>query len=667
MPKREFEFEGLPKPGEPLIPAVHPDNAALLDDELHGRLERMKAKLTRRERRRLIARQRVLADQLRAGRWNQAIKIRWDCAQQYAEYKQKFITAETEQQRQDAALIGRHLARLGRLLNSVIQSMQAEYDEYEDIARRLRAHDDALKAEIEEAQNLKAFRREAIVWENQIRAVFRQSARLHHRWERDGKSYIEIPQIEHVIFKEDRVLYQIETSAQGVLERFTKRWHSALPYNVDITDLTCAETLANLSAACNRVVTVERSKAGTNLFYSISRLDSPDGIPEKVLYSKVIDWYPTRDHAKAPWFAGVGENRKVISYNFEDIPHMMIAGTTKSGKSNHLNQMIATLITMNTPDELRLILVDLKGGVEFGHFTGVKHLLRPMIKMPSDVLPALELLRGILEQRLKLLESVKAKNLWSYNERVPRGDRLARVVFIIDELATLMELDEVKAQMDKHLMVLASQGRAVGIHMVLCTQRTSADVVPGWFKANTGMMVSGKMPNHNASLVILDTITAVNLPNIRGRMVFSEGRSEVICQSPFISDDEIARAVAISQQYPDPDDSKFDVSYASPVKVFGENELIDVCITSLEGKLSATRIFDLLGPEVVTLRRARLLVEDVIERGLDLGYIEHAGKRYTLKKDKGRNSYILISEQSSERDSDEDTVEIDLLAQQEIT
>lgn len=661
--EKEIGIDDLPAPGEPLVPDVHEENLALLENEIKERARRLGGKLTPKEHKRLTRRYTQLWKKLKRANYNDLIKRRWRFWQLYQELIHEYTQAKAADQ-PDRALIkkiahyGRTAGGHGRKLNDAIAIYQPWADEFTDIARRLRAHDDALEYEKEDAANRAAFMREARVWEAQIKAVFRQSARLHHAWQdTKGHHYIDIPRIEQIIMKDDRVLYQIQTSSQNPIERLLGKWHSALPYNVDIHDLTCEETLENLAAGCNRVVTVERSKRGTNLFYAISRLDSPDGIPKRVLYSKVIDWYPVNDHAKTPWAAGVTNDRKAEYYNLEDNPHILIAGSTKSGKSNHLNQMIATFVTMNSPSELRLVLIDNKGGIEFTHWQGIKHQLRPMIKQAADVLPALQFVRGVMERRLSTFEAVKAKNLASYNAKVTHGDKLARIVVVIDEMATLLGLGELTNSIQNELRVISSQGRAVGIHVILCTQHSSVDVIPGWVKTNMVMRVSGKMPSHQASMVILDSVTAATLPNLPGRLVFSQGRFEVVAQSPYISDDEVARAVTLSQDFPDPDNREFESPDSiMPKEKFTRDDLLDMALDDLGGKLSPSRIHERVGNEVATLRKLRFMVEDLIDEGLENG-IMHRGQLYKLRKD--RKSYIMeLDERADEPKSDDDTAEV---------
>ncbi len=634
----QIEIEGIPAPGEPITPKIHPDNQKLIDEELAERAQRARAKLRPRQLWSMRRRYRVLWKALRDAKWNQLVSQRWHLEQDLQRMQYEIKGKQGLAWISYASKMAKNRIHAGRV-QAQINRVKPIADEFEKIRLTLSAHAEVIAWEKEDAQNKAAFRREARAWEEQLKAAFRQSARLHHIGEDSrGRSFCVIPKIEQVIFKDDRVLYQIAISKQTIIERLWGRWHSVLPYNVDIPDLASDETLQNLSAACDRIVTVERSKVGRGFFYAISRLDSADGLPNRVLYSKVVEWYPSKDHAKTPWAAGVAENRKVEFFNFEETPHLLLAGSTKGGKSNHLNQMIATFATMNTPQELGIILVDLKGGIEFVHWSGLKHQVRPMVKRADDVLESFQWLRTIMERRLEMFNAIRAKNLASYNAKASR--KLPRLLLIVDEMATLMGLGELTTAIHNELRVLTSQGRAVGINLVICTQHSSVEVLPGWIKANMGVRGSARMPSMSASQVILDTTTAAMLPNVPGRMVFSVGRYEIVVQSPYISDNEIALAVMQSQSFPDPDRSEFNIEkpIELPKAIFSEEDAIEMALTMFQGQLSPSKIFKQIGKDVLSDREVRQLVDDILERGFDKG-IEHKGVLY--KPRKIRKTHIL--------------------------
>jgi DNA segregation ATPase FtsK/SpoIIIE-like protein len=288
--------------------------------------------------------------------------------------------------------------------------------------------------------------------------------------------------------------------------------------------------------------------------------------------------------------------------------------------------------------------------------------LRPMVKHASEVLGVLQYLRSIMEQRLGRFEAAKAKNLASFNAK--SQTKVPRIVLIIDEMATLLGLDKLTSDIHTELRVLSSQGRAVGIHLVLCTQHSSVDVLPGWVKTNMVLRISGKMPSHQASMVILDSVTAATLPNIPGRLVFSVGRYEVIAQSPFISDSEIERAVSLSKAFPAPDNSEFapDISSDETEEASDESvdelhyQIVSMVLSRFEGRLSEKKIHEALGKDVITMRQLREIIKSIIEEAKQ--GIAHDGSIYTVKRD-GR-AYVLI-QQTTQPETEEDTQELEPL------
>jgi hypothetical protein len=632
--KREITIDELPAPGEPLKEKIAEINQEILDEEIRERAARIQSKLPRRELRRLNARYNQLAKKLNRGNYNPLLIERYELLQTCERIKHEMKSARGK--RCEALRVElEKTVQQGFAINRKIAPLKPLVEEFAMIADRLKAHREVIEWEKKEAEDFANFRREAMVWLEQIKSVCRQNGRLNFSGtDSKGKRFCDIPIVERVIIKDDRVLYQIKTSSQGLIERFFGKWHSALPYDVDVTDLTCDETLANLSAGCKRVVTVERSQNGVNLFWCISRMDSPDGIPKKVLYSKVIDWYPIEDHRKTPWAAGVTGDRKIQWFNFEEHPHVLIAGASGGGKSTHLNGMIATLASMNRPQELRMVMVDLKGGVELSHWSGLKHLMGNIVKTPSGILDALQAVREVMENRLQIFESVRAKNLSSYNAKV--SDPMPRIVMFIDEMATLIGLGELTTDIHNELRVLSSQGRAAGIHLVLATQHPSVDVLPGWIKTNMNIRIASKMPSHTASQIILDTISAALLPVIPGRMVFSIGREEIVAQSPYISDMEIAQAVRLAEGFGDPDDELIEEQPAALKPEFSEYDCIEIALNQLNNKLSPTGIHKLVGNEVASERKIRQMVDRITEQK----QIMHNGITYTFKKD--RKSFVLV-------------------------
>jgi len=645
---REFEMsEDVLAPLEPFSAKIADENQRIIDAEIAERIARAGSRLSSRVLIIYTIRIRILWIILNAIGYNNLVKKRAAVWTQYLHSIKRY------RKKRDITLNEiNKIARHGKRIDKRLVGLSRILSIFEHDLDALRNHRDFSVWYREDVERQNAMARESRLWEQQLQAAFSQLPRLHHRYQdQRGNWRTETPHIVDIFIKPDRVLYHVKTTSQSMIERLLGRFHSALPYGVSVSALIERETLENLSAFTNRVVTVERSSAGTNIFYVINRADSPDGIQSKVMYQSLIDWYPAKDHAKTPWIAGVTENRMVKFYNFEDQPHVLIAGSTLGGKSNHINQMIALIATMNTPREVQFILVDLKGGIEFTHWTGLKHQLRPMVKDSLQILGELRYLRGVMESRLAIFERIRAKNLMSYNSKA--DTKLARIILVVDEMATLIGLGDLTTQIHAELRVLSSQGRAVGIHLILCTQHSSVDVLPGWIKTNMGLRVSAKMPSHTASLVILDSISASLLPDVPGRMVFSVGRSETIAQSPYISDAVIESVVKNSLN----ELEKIDEQTIQAKPKFSREDLVKISLERMDGKLSPIRIHDAINNnnEMCTLRNIRFIVDDIV----DDGGVEYDGVRYSVKK--SRNSYQLIAEPVAE------PVDVDLLVTPTIT
>lgn len=645
MGHEEVLLEALPAPGEPLQRDTHSENRALLDEDIAERVRMLAGKLSPRQHRRLLGRYRKLWKQLNRANYNDLVRERYEVQRECEGLLEQLAVAKDDA-KPDLRRRGLLATARGRELTAQIAALKPKAEEFESIRNQLETHETVVEWEIEDAANRKAFQREANTYEQQIMAVFRQSPRLHHKGtDKKGKEFIRTPRIAHKFIKEDKIFYQVQLSQQSALLRFLGKYRSALPYGVDISNLSHETTLENLSGACDRKVTVERGKRGETFYYVVSRLDSPDGLPRRVMYSKVMDYYPLDQHTLTPWPGGVTTDRRVVFFNFEEDPHVLIAGSTKGGKSNLINTIIATLARMNSPHELQLVLIDNKGGVEFSHWQKLPHLLMPMIKEPEQVVPALQQIHAIMRRRLAAIERIGAKNLADYNRKVDPAYQLPRLVCVVDEMATLMGNAEVQSE----LQVVSSQGRAVGCHLILCTQHVINDVVHSTIKVNMVLRVAAQMPSDTTSRVILDTGTAALLPKIAGRMVFRSGSIETIAQTPYISDAEVALAVDYAKKKYEPAD-RAELETSAPLipkEKFSRDDLIQYALDHLEGKMSPTRIHKGLGDDSVGETKLKAMVHAIVAEGK---YITHGEKTYRIGK-LGK-SYILIGESVGETKAD---------------
>src|SRR3989339_450034 len=236
-----------------------------------------------------------------------------------------------------------------------------------------------------------------------------------------------------------------------------------------------------------------------------------------------------KDVAGKSWLADISK-----------MPHLLVAGATNSGKSVCLNAIIVSLLYQNNPDDLRFIMVDPKR-VELPVYNGIPHLLTPVITDVNKTINALKWCLNEMDRRFDILSKCHKRNIQTYNESAKV--KMPYVVFIIDELADLMVASA--RDIEAGVIRLAQMARAVGIHLVLATQRPSVDVITGLIKANMPARVAFSVASGTDSRTILDSLGAEKLLG-RGDMLFlnAELSKPVRLQGAYVSDNEIKKIVA---------------------------------------------------------------------------------------------------------------------------
>ncbi len=231
-------------------------------------------------------------------------------------------------------------------------------------------------------------------------------------------------------------------------------------------------------------------------------------------------------------------------------PHLLIAGSTGSGKSVCVNSMICSILFRRSPKEVRLILVDPKI-VELSIYNGIPHLLTPVIHDPKKTLKAFDFCLYEMDRRYRLLQGINARNILGYNEKIVQ-DRLAReklpyIVVVIDEFADLMHT--VGKELENKVSRLAAMSRAVGIHLVLATQRPSVDVITGVIKTNIPTRVAFAVTSTTDSRIIIDEGGAEKLLG-RGDMLYLASSDPIPerIQGAFLSDNEVEQVVRFASK-----------------------------------------------------------------------------------------------------------------------
>jgi S-DNA-T family DNA segregation ATPase FtsK/SpoIIIE len=260
---------------------------------------------------------------------------------------------------------------------------------------------------------------------------------------------------------------------------------------------------------------------------------------------------------KLPLYLGKNTEGKPLNYDLAEMPHLLIAGRTGTGKSVCLNAVILSLLLARRPDECRLIMIDPKQ-VEFSDYSRIPHLMCPVVKEDSKAEAILAWAVDKMEERYAVLSRARVRNIATYNSLSP--DEIVRrvqptddergivptsmpyIVIIIDEIGDLMMT--MKKEVEGHIIRLAQKSRAAGIHLVLATQKPTVDVITGLIKSNLPARICFQVSSRTDSRVVLDEMGADKLLG-KGDMLFLQpGTSTLVrSQGAFASDAEIQRVV----------------------------------------------------------------------------------------------------------------------------
>lgn len=294
-----------------------------------------------------------------------------------------------------------------------------------------------------------------------------------------------------------------------------------------------ANDLALALAAPTGQIRIEAPIPGRNLV----GIEIPNRSPEIVTMHKVMQDGAMKKH-KSKLAVGLGLNvaGQVVLADIAKMPHVLIAGSTGSGKSVAVNSFLAAILFRASPSEVKLILVDPKR-VELTGYNDIPHLLTPVIVEPDKVVSALKWATKEMDRRYKVFAEVGARNIESFNE-MSGFQAMPYIVIVIDELADIMLFSP--AEVEENVTRLAQMARATGIHLVLATQRPSVDVITGLIKANIPTRIAFNVASMMDSRVILDSPGAEKLLG-RGDMLYvpPDQAKPTRIQGTFISDKEI--------------------------------------------------------------------------------------------------------------------------------
>ena len=269
-------------------------------------------------------------------------------------------------------------------------------------------------------------------------------------------------------------------------------------------------------------------------------IEAPNTKNDPVCFREVVEAGIVRN-AKEHLCIGLGKDISgdIISADLAKMPHLLVAGSTGSGKSVCINTIIAGLLYRATPDEVKLILVDPKV-VELSNYNGIPHLLTPVVTEPKKAASALHWAVAEMERRYKAFADSRVRDIKTYNAQAE--EKMPYIVIIIDELSDLMMV--AKVDVEDAILRLAQKARAAGIHLILATQRPSVDVITGIVKANIPSRIAFAVSSQTDSRTIIDMGGAEKLLGKGDMLFYPMGYNKPVrVQGAFVSDDELNKIV----------------------------------------------------------------------------------------------------------------------------
>lgn len=270
-------------------------------------------------------------------------------------------------------------------------------------------------------------------------------------------------------------------------------------------------------------------------------IEIPNNLRETVWLKNVIE-HSKFQRSDSKLTLALGKDTEGIPFvaDLGKMPHLLVAGATGSGKSVSINSMILSLLYKATPEEVRLVMVDLKM-LELSAYEGIPHLLLPVVTQPRRAALALHWAVKEMERRYEILSQKTVRNIAGYNRVVGPTERLPYIVIVIDELADLMMTTS--HEVERLITRLAQMARAAGIHLILATQRPSVDVITGLIKANFPARISFKVTSKHDSRTIIDTVGSEHLLG-SGDMLFMSGTSRLLrVHGAYVTEQEIQKVV----------------------------------------------------------------------------------------------------------------------------
>jgi S-DNA-T family DNA segregation ATPase FtsK/SpoIIIE len=372
-----------------------------------------------------------------------------------------------------------------------------------------------------------------------------------------------------------QLLTQVEPIDQSQLKQDLKRQAQVLEETLasfgieaKVGDIHCGPTITSFEVHPAFGVKVQKIKALENDLAlnmqaksiriiapipgkAVVGIEVPNPFPQEVSFRELLENY--RGKAQIPLLLGKKVNGEDVMADLTKMPHLIIAGATGSGKSVCINTIVMSILMTSRPDEIKLVMVDPKK-VELTSYTHLPHMLAPVITEPAGALSALNWLVKEMERRYEIFRQLGIRNISGFNSRVRNvelensleldiTEKLPYIVVIIDELADLMIV--ASSDIETPIARIAQMARAVGIHLILATQRPSREVITGLIKANFPTRIAFKVSSRVNSQIIIDENGAETLLGNGDMLFMPPGSSNLIrAQGAFIRDEDIQKVIS---------------------------------------------------------------------------------------------------------------------------
>ena len=360
-----------------------------------------------------------------------------------------------------------------------------------------------------------------------------------------------------------------------------------IPYGHNATELVDSKVLTHLTTALGHPCGGRLDQNGGGVVISVALAGTMD-IDDMFAFNKALELI-SPSAPPLTFMVGATSNGGRKTYNLKEMPHLLIAGSTGSGKSVAMLGIVGTFAARNTPDELRMLLADFKG-VDFCHFENLPHLVRTIPEIPSgivdknsQVLPMLKWLEKENHDRQTAFSNARVHNLDDWN-RHHHTNKLPLIVVVVDEIAQMNRDKKTKDEFTNMVYSIASTSRATGIHLVLSTQFPKDEYISTAIKMNIPGRMAFSVPDLHGSICMIENGDAVNIFPPPGRGIFVHGVNRFMFQSPYISDGQIKEIIRNAVE------GRRTANMAKGTELAPE-EIVQWALTENNGSLQAQAVF----------------------------------------------------------------------------